>query len=73
MRTLTQKEIKKLAQDYVAQKRKSKDVSPGAPLPMPVLLVFPSILDSQLTLEVDRTHGTKTSPSTHGLVPELLR
>lgn len=73
MRTLTQKEIKKLVQGYVVQKRKSKDVNPGASLSMPVLLVSPSILDSELILEVDRTHGTKGSPSTHGLVPELLR
>lgn len=48
MSKLIQKEIQKLAQDYVVQKRKSKDGNPGTLLSAHVLLV----LNSQLTLEV---------------------
>ena len=48
MSKLIPKEIQKLAQDYVVQKRKSKDVNPGTLLSAHVLLV----LNSQLTLAV---------------------
>ena len=65
MSKLIPKEIQKLAQDYVAQKRKTKDVNPGTLLSAHVLLV----LNSQFS---GRMRGTKSSPSTHGLVPKPI-
>lgn len=68
MSKLIQKEMQKLAQGDVAQKRKSRDVKPRHS-------AFSACApNTELSVNTGgRRHGPKSSPSTHGLVPKLLR